>query len=124
MVAKADRHRLRDVAYSRAINPVPQASDHRVRISAQAGSNTRASRLHRDDMADMREAMGLRCRRFGFRRERRPGGSPAYRQGHTAAFARANDRASRSAIGMANADTIITPGRKSARSVSKAVRAG
>ena len=65
-----------------------------------------------------------RCRWSGGRHHRRPDGGPAYRAGHAAAIAGADDVASRSAVGVADADPTAAAGRQSARGVSKAVRPG
>ena len=107
-----------------AAGAVPPAPDDRLGVAQQAGRNARAARLYRDDVAELREAVGPRRGRSGRRRQRRPVGGAAHRSGHAAAVARAHDRARRRAPGLADADAVAAAGRQSARGVSEAVRPG
>ena len=66
-------------------------------LAQQARRNARAPRLHRVNVADLRQALGPRHCRSGRRRHRRPDCGAPYRSGHAAAFARTHDRAGRRA---------------------------
>src|SRR5262249_35812881 len=124
MVSEADRHGLRDVADPRAIGAVPETHDDRFRIAQQAGRNTGASWLHRNDLAELREAVGFRRRWSRLWGHSRPVGGPTYRSGHAVAVSRTHDGAGRSESSMAHTDTVAAAGREPARRISKTFRTG
>ena len=108
-----------------AARAVPPAPDDRLGPAQQAGRNARAARLHRDDVAELRQAVGARRRRPGRRRH----APTSWRRG-TSARTRAlpslelTTALRRRAAGVAHADAVAAAGRQPARGVPEAVRPG
>ena len=108
-----------------AAGAVPPAPDDRLGAAQQAGRNARAARLHRDDVADLREAVGSR---------RRLVRTPASRADQFAArhigqetrlpSLELTTALRRRARRVAHADAVAAAGRQPARGVPEAVRPG